>query len=81
MKRVRGRRGENHFRITRDVDRSARLSAVGEGDPSQFDVVLGRNRDLRMCVEFVVAAAELRSRLRENRFIILRSFERWLVCG
>ena len=81
MQGVRGRRGENDFRVTRDLDRPARPGAVGDGDAAQLDVVLGRNGDLRMGVEFVVAAAELRSRLRENRFVILRSFERRLIGG
>src|SRR4030042_7192841 len=70
MKRVRGRRCENDFRITCDVDRSARTGAVSEGDPSQFDIILRRDGDHRMGVEFVVSAAELRSRLRTNRFQI-----------
>ena len=71
MQRVRGRRCENDFRVTRDVDRSARPRAVGDADPAQFDVVFRRNGDLGMRVEVVVAAAELRPRLRENRFVIV----------
>jgi len=72
MQRVRGRRCDNHFRITRDVDRSARPGAVGQGDPAQFDVVLGRNRDLRVRDIVVVPAAKLGAAFRENRFVILR---------
>ena len=81
MQRVRGRRCENDFRVARDVDRPARPGPVGDGDSAQFDVILGRDSDLRMGVEVVVAAAELRSRLRENRFVILRLLERRLICG
>ena len=34
-----------------------------------------------MCVKVVVPAAKLRFRLRKNRFIIIRAFERRLICG
>src|SRR5271157_1189382 len=81
MQRVRGRRGENYFRVTRDVDGPASARAVGDADAPQFDVILGRNGDLGMSVKFVVAAPKLHSRLRENRFVMVRSLERRLIGG
>ena len=41
-------------------------------DPAQLDVILGRNGDLGMRVEVVVAAAKLRPAFREDRFVLLR---------
>ncbi len=81
MQRVRGRRCENDFRVTRDLDRPARPGAVGDGDSAEFDIILGRDGDFRMRVEVVVAAAELCSRMRENRFVIVRLLERRLIGG
>jgi hypothetical protein len=81
MQRVRDRRGENDFRVTRDVNRSTRPGAVGDGDPAQLDVVFRRDGNLRMRVECVIEATELRLPLRENRFVFLRPFERRLVGG
>ena len=81
MQCVRGRRCQDHFRVTRHVDRSARSRAVGDGDAAQFDIILRRNNDLGMGVEVMVAAAELGSPFRKNRLVMLRSFERRLICG
>jgi len=81
MQGVRGRRGENDFRVTRDVDCSACPGAVGDLDSAQLDVILGRYGDFRMGVDFMGTATELRSRLRENRFVCLRPFERRLIGG
>ena len=81
MQRVRGGRRKDHFRVARDLDRPARLGAVDDADPAHLGVVLGRNGDFRVRVEFVVAAAELHPRLREDRLVPLRSLERRLVRG
>ena len=81
MQCVRGGRRQNHFRITRHVDRSARPRAVGDSDSAQLDVILGRNSDLGIGVKVVVAAAKLGSPFREDRLKMLRSFERRLICG
>ena len=81
MQRIRGRRRQDNFRVTRDVDLSACPGAVGDGDAAQLDIILGRNRDLRMGVKVVVAAAKLGSPFRENRLKILRAFEGRLICG
>ena len=81
MQCVGGGRRQNHFRVTRNVYRSARPRAVGDADTAQFDVILGRNSDLGMGVIVVVAAAKLGSPFREDRLKMLRSFERWLICG
>ena len=72
MQCVRGRRGQDHFRVTRYVDLSAGPGAIGNGDAAQLDVVLGRNGDLRIGVKVLLAAAELGSPFRENRLKILR---------
>ena len=79
MQRVRGRRCKDDLRVTRNVDHSARPAAVGDRDPAQFDIILRRDGDLRMRVEVVVAAAELRSSAREDRFVGVRPFERRLI--
>ena len=79
MQRIRGRRGEDDLRITRDVNGSAFPGTVDDGDAAQLDVILGRNGNFRMRVEVVVAATELRFRLREDRFIRIRLFERRLI--
>ena len=50
MQFVRGRRRQDHFRVTGHLDRSACPRAVGDADAAQFDVILGRNSDLRMRV-------------------------------
>jgi hypothetical protein len=83
-RRVQGilcRRGEDDFRVTRNVDGPTRPGAVGDGDSAQLDVVLRRDSDFRMRVDFMGTATKLRSRFRENRFITLRSFKRRLVRG
>ena len=81
MQRVCGRRCKNHFRVTRDFNRPACPGAIDDADPAHLGVVLGRNGDFRVRVEFVVAAAELHPRLRENRLVLLRLLERRLVSG
>ncbi|MBF8260466.1 MAG: hypothetical protein HW377_2840, partial [Actinobacteria bacterium] len=81
MQRVGGRRCKDHFRVTRDFNRPACLGAVHDAYPAHLGVVLGRNGDFRVRVEFVVAAAKLHPRLRENRLVLLRLLERRLVGG
>ena len=81
MQCVRGRRCQNHFRVTGNVYRTAYPRAIGNADATQFDVILGRNSDLGMGVIVVVASAKLGSPFREDRLKMLRSFERWLICG
>jgi len=41
MQCVRGRRCENHFRVTRDLNRPAYPGAIGDSDPAQFDIIFG----------------------------------------
>src|SRR3989304_6145790 len=67
MQRVRRRRGEYDLRITCDINVSAFPGTVDDCDAVQFDVILGRNSNFRMRVEVVVAATELRFRLRKAR--------------
>ena len=81
MQRVRGRRRKDDFSVTRDLDLSARPAAVGDRDPAQLDIILGRNGDLGMGIDVVVPAAKLGAAFREDRLIILRAFERRLICG
>src|SRR5512139_837325 len=75
MQRVCSRRRKDDLCITRDLNLSARFAAVGDRDPAQFNIILGRNGDLGVCVKVVVTAAKLSPPFRENRLIILRSFE------
>ena len=81
MQRVCGRRSKHDLRVTRDLDLSACPAAVGDRDPAQLDIILGRNSDLGVRVKVVVPAAKLGAAFRENRLIILRAFERRLICG
>ena len=43
MQRVCGRRCKDDLRVTRDLDLSACSAAVGDRDPAQLDIILGRN--------------------------------------
>ena len=81
MQRVRDRRCEHDFRVTRHLDLPGHARAVGDADPAQLDVVLRRYRDLGVHVEVEVAAAELRSRLREDRLVVVRPLEGRLMRG
>ena len=66
---VRGSGGEHHFRIAGHFDGAARAGAVGDANPAQFDVILGRHHDFRVGVELRVVAAELHPLLGEDRFV------------
>ncbi len=79
MQCIRGRRGEDDLRITCDIYGSAFPGMVDDGDAAQLDVILGRNGNFRMRVDIVVAATELRFRLRKDRFVSVRLFERRLI--
>ena len=81
MQRICSRRRKDDLRVTRDLDLSACSATVGDRDPAQLDIILGRNSDLGMGIDVVVPAAKLDPSLRENRFIILRAFERRLIRG
>jgi hypothetical protein len=39
MQCVSGRRCENHFRVTRDVNRPAYPSAISDSDSAQFNII------------------------------------------
>jgi hypothetical protein len=41
MQCVRGRRCENHFRVTRDLNPPAYPGAIGDGDSAQLDIIFG----------------------------------------
>ena len=69
MQRVRGRRGEDDFRVARDVDRPARPRTVGDADAAELDIIFRRDRDLGMRVDIVVAPPEFRPPLGENHFV------------
>ena len=81
MFRVRGRQGQDDLGVACQVDGPAPAATVGDRDPAQLDVILGRNRDLGMGVEVVLPAAELRPRFREDRLVAVRSLERRLKGG
>ncbi len=80
VQRVRGGRRKDDLRVTRDLDLPACPAAVGDRDPAQLDIVLGRNSDLGMGIDVVVPAAKLGAAFREDRLILLRAFERRLIC-
>ncbi len=81
MERVRRGGGENDLRVARHLDLSALARAVRDVDAAHLDVILRRDGDLRVRVEVVVAAAELRPRLGEDRFVAFRLLERRLIRG
>ena len=74
MQRVRGRRRESDLRVARDVDRPPCPRAVGDAEPAQLDVVFGRDDDLGMRFEVVVAPAKFGACLGEDRFVARRAF-------
>src|SRR5579883_3089466 len=52
---------ENNLTIAGDVDYSARVRAIGNAHPAQFDVILGRDDYLSVRNQIVVAATKLDS--------------------
>ena len=89
MQRVRGRRCDHDFGVTGNLDLPALSRAVGDANPAQFDIVLGRYDDFGMGLDVClvspgthgIVAPELGAPLGENRLIILRSLERRLMGG
>ena len=69
VRRVGGRRRQHHLGEARQLDRARRPAAVGDADPAQLDVVLGRDADLDVRVDVAIAAAELGAALREDRLV------------
>ena len=67
VQRVGGRGGERHLRVARHLDRPARAAAVGQAQPAQLDIVLGRHGDLGVALDLVRPAAELGAGLGEHR--------------
>ena len=59
VERVRGSRGEDHFRVADDVDGPRPACEVGDAHSSQLDVVFGRDDDLGVGFEILVTAAKL----------------------
>ena len=70
--------GQNHFRVTRDVDRPALQAAVGDGDSSQFNVIFGGNGHIAVGVKVMVMPAKFGSPFGKNRLKTLGPFERRL---
>src|SRR3989304_8337996 len=66
MQCIRSRRCKNYFRVTRDIDLSARPGAIDDSNSAQFNIIFGRNGDLGMGDKGVGPAAKLPLRLREN---------------
>ena len=81
MQRVRGRRRESDFRVTRDLDRPPRPRTVGDAKSAQFDVVFRRDDDLGMRFESVVAPAKFGARFGEYRLVVRRALPRRLMRG
>jgi hypothetical protein len=52
---VGGRRRDDDFGITRDIDLPALPRAIGDAHPAQLDVIFGRHDDLGMRLEIAVA--------------------------
>ena len=71
--------GQHHLGVARDFDRPALFCMIGQAQPAQLDVVLGRNDDLRVGLAVEVAAAELGAAFGEHRLVAFRPPERRLV--
>src|SRR5260370_37767628 len=69
------RQGQHHLRITGQLDGAWRFGSVGDCDPAQLNVVVGRYADLRMRVDPIVAAAELGTGLGENGLVTFSRLE------
>ena len=59
MQRVRGRRCEDDFRVTGDLDRAAVLRVIGDAGPTQFDIIFRRHHNLAVGLDILVPAAKL----------------------
>ena len=81
MRRVGGGRRKHDLGVTRDIERPTLAEALVMADSAQLDVILRRNGDFGVRVDLVIAAAEHRAPLRENRLRSVRSLERRLVGG
>ena len=72
MRRVTAGIGQDHFRVARQFDGTARASAIGDLRAAQFDVVFRRYDDLGVGFEAPLADAELGAGLAEDRLETLR---------
>ena len=97
MQRIGGRGRDHHFGVSRYIDFPALPRSVGDAQPAQLDIVLGRDDDLGMGLEIPiaaglgraladagadgVAAAKFGAPLREDRLETARWLERRLMAG
>ncbi len=63
MRFVLGLRGQHDFRVAGELDRARRFRTIRERHAAQFNIVLGRNADLRVRLDVIVACGETRPEL------------------
>src|SRR5437016_10057778 len=80
MQGICGRRGQNNFGVAGYLNHPAFAGAVGERDSPQFNVVLRRDRNLRVGLQISLTAAELDLGFRKNGLIRFQRFHSWLIC-
>ena len=76
-----GGRGEDDLGVARDLDLARTIAVVGHRQPAHLDVVLGRDRDVELGGDVVVAAVEGRLLREEGDQVVLRLLRRGLEGG
>ena len=76
-----GRGGEDDLRIARDLDLPGTVAVVGHGQPAHLDVVFGRDRDVELGGDVVVAPVEGRLLREEGHEVVLRLLQGGLEGG
>ena len=75
MRGVGGGWSENHFGIAGQLNRARNLCAVRDRAAPDFDVVFGRDGNLRVHPDIAVASPVFGTSLRKDRLVLLRRFQ------
>ena len=83
MQRIRGRRREDDLSVTRHLDLSLVRRAVGDRDPAQLDIILGRNTTSDVCTSMPRSLRRNSAifSLGEDGLVALRDLQRGLPGG
>ncbi len=87
MERVRRRRRDHHFGVTRELNLPALARSIADPYAAQLDIIFWRDDDLGVGFEIAsaagngIAAAKLGAPLGEDRFVTLASLARRLMGG
>lgn len=76
MQGIGGRRCQHHLAVTGDLDHPPAARTVGQAQAAQFQIILGRDDDLGIGFDALIAAAELGPPFGENRLGVLSSRQR-----